>query len=58
MAAADPGRSARRASGAPIRPTPVIHVVDDDEQLRIALLRLLNAAGFEARGYAATGEFQ
>lgn len=41
-----------------MRPTPVIHVVDDDEQLRIALLRLLNAAGFEARGYAATGEFQ
>ncbi|MDM0019520.1 response regulator transcription factor [Variovorax saccharolyticus] len=40
-----------------MRPTPVIHVVDDDEQLRIALLRLLNAAGFEARGYAATGEF-
>ena len=41
-----------------MRPTPVIHVVDDDEQLRIALLRLLNAAGFEARGYAATGKFQ
>jgi FixJ family two-component response regulator len=30
---------------------PLIHVVDDDESLRTALLRLLDAAGFEARGY-------
>ena len=37
--------------------TPLIHVVDDDESLRTALLRLLTAAGFEARGYASTGEF-
>lgn len=37
--------------------TPVIHVVDDDESLRTALLRLLSAAGFETRGYASTGEF-
>lgn len=37
--------------------TPLIHVVDDDESLRTALLRLLDAAGFEARGYASTGEF-
>ena len=36
---------------------PLIHVVDDDESLRTALLRLLGAAGFEARGYASTGEF-
>jgi FixJ family two-component response regulator len=36
---------------------PLIHVVDDDEPLRIALLRLLTAAGFEARGYGSTGEF-
>ena len=36
---------------------PLIHVVDDDESLRTALLRLLTAAGFEARGYASTGEF-
>ncbi len=35
----------------------LIHVVDDDESLRDALLDLLNAAGFEARGYASTGEF-
>ena len=37
--------------------TPLIHVVDDDESLRTALLRLLGAAGFEARGYASTGDF-
>jgi FixJ family two-component response regulator len=35
----------------------LIHVVDDDESLRAALLDLLDAAGFEARGYASTGEF-
>ncbi len=36
---------------------PLIHVVDDDDSLRTALLRLLDAAGFEACGYASTGEF-
>jgi FixJ family two-component response regulator len=37
--------------------TPLIHVVDDDESLRTAVLRLLDAAGFEAIGYASTGDF-
>ena len=37
--------------------TPLIHVVDDDDSLRNALVRLLDAAGFEACGYASTGEF-
>jgi FixJ family two-component response regulator len=36
---------------------PLIHVVDDDESMRNALLRLLGAAGLEARGYASAGEF-
>lgn len=36
---------------------PLIHVVDDDDSLRTALLRLLNAAGHEARGYSSAGEF-
>lgn len=36
---------------------PLIHVVDDDESLRTALLRLLDLSGFEACGYASTGEF-
>jgi FixJ family two-component response regulator len=37
--------------------TPLIHVVDDDSSMRSALLRLLVEVGFEARGYASTGEF-
>jgi len=38
-------------------PTPVIHVVDDDDSLRSALTRLLRAAGYEVRGYASAGEY-
>ncbi|MFO1313185.1 MAG: response regulator [Burkholderiales bacterium] len=37
--------------------TPLIHVVDDDDSMRSALLRLLVEFGFEARGYSSTGEF-
>jgi FixJ family two-component response regulator len=37
--------------------TPLIHIVDDDEPLRTALLRLLAASGFEARGYGSAGDF-
>lgn len=37
--------------------SPLIHVIDDDEPLRTALLRLLAAAGFEARGHASAGDF-
>ena len=40
-----------------MKPNALIHVVDDDESLRDALLDLLAAAGFEARGYASTGDF-
>ena len=36
---------------------PMVHVVDDDESLRTALLRLLKGSGFEATGYSSTGEF-
>ena len=36
---------------------PLVHVVDDDPSMRVALVRLLEAAGFEARAYASTGEF-
>jgi RNA polymerase sigma factor (sigma-70 family) len=35
----------------------LIHVVDDDGPLRRSLLRLLQEAGFEVRGYGSTGEF-
>jgi len=37
--------------------TPIIHVVDDDDSLREAVMRLLRVAGYEVRGYATSGEF-
>ena len=37
--------------------TATIHVVDDDESLRTALMRLLRAAGYEVRTYASAGDF-
>lgn len=36
---------------------PVVHVVDDDDSLRAALMRVLRAAGHETRGYGSAGEF-
>ena len=36
---------------------PLIHIVDDDDSMRTALVELLNATGFDAIGYASTGEF-
>jgi RNA polymerase sigma factor (sigma-70 family) len=36
---------------------PIVHVVDDDESLRNALLRLLRGRGLEATGYGSTGDF-
>lgn len=39
------------------KPCPVIAVIDDEEQIRRALLRLLRAAGMEARAYASGQEF-
>ena len=36
---------------------PIVHVVDDDNSMRTAVVRLLQAAGYEARGYASAGEF-
>ncbi|REE18340.1 LuxR family two component transcriptional regulator [Paraburkholderia sp. BL27I4N3] len=35
----------------------VVHVVDDDDAIRTALMRLLTHAGFTARTYASAGEF-
>jgi FixJ family two-component response regulator len=40
-----------------LSPAPFIHVVDDDDDQRNALLRLLGAAGYEARGHASVGDF-
>ena len=36
---------------------PVVHIVDDDESLRVALSRLLGAEGYDVRSYASAGEF-
>jgi FixJ family two-component response regulator len=36
---------------------PVVHVVDDDESLRVALARLLSGEGYDVRTYASAGEF-
>jgi FixJ family two-component response regulator len=36
---------------------PLVHVLDDDDSFRASLLDLLGAGGFEARGYASTGDF-
>lgn len=36
---------------------PIVHVVDDDDSLRTAILRLLAATGYEAQGYASAGDF-
>jgi FixJ family two-component response regulator len=37
--------------------TPWVHIVDDDESFRTAVTRLLQAAGYEVRGYASAGDF-
>lgn len=45
-------------NGASTRPAPVVvHVVDDDEAMRVALVRLLTAAGYAPRAYASAGAF-
>jgi FixJ family two-component response regulator len=36
---------------------PIVHVVDDDDSVRTGVVRLLQAAGLEARSYASAGEF-
>jgi len=34
-----------------------VHLIDDDPSLRVALGRLLSAAGYEVRSYAAAGDY-
>lgn len=36
---------------------PLIHVVDDDDQFRASMARLLSAAAYRVRTYGSTGEF-
>jgi FixJ family two-component response regulator len=52
------GRSAQH-EGPPVDgdgPTTV-HIVDDDDSMRVALARLLSAAGYATRSYASAGDF-
>ena len=35
----------------------LIHLIDDDDSLRKAVARLLQAAGYEVRSYSSAGEF-
>ena len=35
----------------------IVHLIDDDAALRAALARLLDAAGFVVRGYAAAADY-
>jgi FixJ family two-component response regulator len=41
----------------PLNTRPLIHIVDDDDSMRTALIELLKLSGFDALGYASTGEF-
>jgi FixJ family two-component response regulator len=36
---------------------PLIHVVDDDESFRVAVARLLRAAGYQVETYSSAGDF-
>lgn len=36
---------------------PFVHVIDDDDSFRTSMIRLLNASGLAAMGYACAGEF-
>jgi FixJ family two-component response regulator len=38
-------------------PSPIVHLVDDDELVRTALRNLLSAAGYEVRTYGSATEF-
>jgi FixJ family two-component response regulator len=35
----------------------IVHIVDDDEEMRIAMARLLRAEGYEVRLYESAGHF-
>src|SRR5262249_9424124 len=48
--------SAPRSSSMTL-PTPLIHVVDDDESFRTTLTCLLRAAGYQVRSYPSAEEF-
>ncbi len=41
----------------PASSVPVVHVVDDDDDVRVATARLLHAAGYAVQSYASAAEF-
>jgi len=47
----------RPAAPAPAQPTPVVFVVDDDEELRLALDNLFRSVGLQARLFGSAAEF-
>ena len=47
----------RPAVPAPAEPTPVVFVVDDDEELRLALDNLFRSVGLQARLFGSAAEF-
>jgi FixJ family two-component response regulator len=36
---------------------PIVHVVDDDDSVRTAVARLLDAAGYQVRAYSSAGDY-
>jgi len=40
-----------------VPPPETVHIVDDDDSMRVALARVLGAAGYATRSYASVGEF-
>jgi FixJ family two-component response regulator len=52
-----PLKESSAPAAALLKPTPVIHLVDDDESFRKAVSRLLQAAGYLVQTYATAGEF-
>ena len=41
----------------PVQASVLVHIVDDDDSLRVALGRLLGAAGYQTQSYASAGDF-
>lgn len=49
--------STNRPAVAGLSGKTLIYVVDDDESFRTSIIRVLRAAGYDARGFASAGEF-
>lgn len=47
----------RKPTAAPMEPSPIVYVIDDDASVRAALEDLLASMGLQVRAFASTGEF-